>query len=345
MSAFRKIFRCENLEQIWEKIGQDYLNIAPTEVDYGGNKGLVLEFNICKNFKEMQLNRLPDHSPKKFYLPQLESLGEEQGPGEMPKDKHAIWGVRPCDLEGLSVLVDVFLEEDNIDPYFASRFANTLFIAFSCPKAEKGCFCESLGFNPLQTTKAPLIVYQRDQDYLIEVLNEEYEHYLVGCQASSVNELEKYLQEAQQKRQKQKFDIQLTTPLPFLELFEEPLWENLAQTCLGCGVCTYYCPTCYCFGFIWENEAGQITKWRTWDGCMYKNFVMHSSGHNPRDTQGKRLRQRIMHKFSYHPQRFKQLACVGCGRCTDNCPVKIDIKEIIAQLDNLQSSKGVLPNE
>ena len=26
-----------------------------------------------------------------------------------------------------------------------------------------------------------------------------------------------------------------------------PLWEETAHRCLNCGVCTFLCPTCYCF--------------------------------------------------------------------------------------------------
>jgi predicted aldo/keto reductase-like oxidoreductase len=41
------------------------------------------------------------------------------------------------------------------------------------------------------------------------------------------------------------------------------------------------------------------------------------------------MRQRIMHKFNYFVDNFGQTACVGCGRCLINCPVNMDIREII----------------
>ena len=39
-----------------------------------------------------------------------------------------------------------------------------------------------------------------------------------------------------------------------------------------------------------------------------------------------------MHKFSYFPQNYGTLGCVGCGRCLDNCPAGVDIREIIQQI-------------
>jgi len=41
------------------------------------------------------------------------------------------------------------------------------------------------------------------------------------------------------------------------------------------------------------------------------------------------MRQRVMHKLNYFPKEFGAFACVGCGRCVRECPVNLDIREII----------------
>ncbi len=41
------------------------------------------------------------------------------------------------------------------------------------------------------------------------------------------------------------------------------------------------------------------------------------------------MRQRIMHKFSYYVKNFDEVACVGCGRCVENCPINLDLREIV----------------
>jgi len=52
-------------------------------------------------------------------------------------------------------------------------------------------------------------------------------------------------------------------------------------------------------------------------------------GFNPRPTVKERFRQRIMHKLSYLPRSQAMTGCVGCGRCVTECPVNLDIREVM----------------
>ena len=54
-----------------------------------------------------------------------------------------------------------------------------------------------------------------------------------------------------------------------------------------------------------------------------------AAGEDHRKQKHSRYRQRIYHKFSYFKENFDFHSCVGCGRCTRHCPVKIDIVEIV----------------
>ena len=63
--------------------------------------------------------------------------------------------------------------------------------------------------------------------------------------------------------------------------------------------------------------------------CQYPAFTLEASGHNPRTSSRERMRQRIMHKFSYYVKNFDEVACVGCGRCIENCPINLDLREIV----------------
>ena len=65
---------------------------------------------------------------------------------------------------------------------------------------------------------------------------------------------------------------------------------------------------------------------------MFEEYTVHASGHNPRPTRKERTRNRINHKYSYYPAHFDVIACVGCGRCINLCPVNIDILEILDQV-------------
>ena len=114
--------------------------------------------------------------------------------------------------------------------------------------------------------------------------------------------------------------------------FDASVWHDIHRKCLGCGVCTYFCPTCHCFDITDEAEGLQGRRIRTWDSCMYPLFTMHASGHNPRPTRKERMRQRIMHKFVYSMEQYGKRFCVGCGRCVINCPVNLDLRFVIKEI-------------
>jgi len=108
-------------------------------------------------------------------------------------------------------------------------------------------------------------------------------------------------------------------------------WEKISDACLSCGACTFVCPTCYCFDICDETLFAAGVRRRVWDSCMFTDFTMEASGHNPRTKVYQRLRQKICHKYSFHIRKYGVISCVGCGRCTRNCPVNIDIFSIVDQ--------------
>ena len=100
---------------------------------------------------------------------------------------------------------------------------------------------------------------------------------------------------------------------------------RLATRCIGCGACAFLCPACHCFDIVDEGTEAKGVRRKNWDACAFGTFTNHASGHNPRDVQNKRYRNRIMHKFKYYDDKFGKTLCTGCGRCVRACPVGIDI--------------------
>mgnify|MGYP001094651730 CR=1 FL=1 len=49
----------------------------------------------------------------------------------------------------------------------------------------------------------------------------------------------------------------------------------------------------------------------------------------PFEINGMRLRNRFYCKFYYYPQQYGPIACTGCGRCVESCPVNVDITEVL----------------
>ena len=64
---------------------------------------------------------------------------------------------------------------------------------------------------------------------------------------------------------------------------------------------------------------------------MYPEYTMQASGYNPRPDKMNRIRNRVFHKFNYLPKNNQIFGCVGCGRCITECPVNIDIIEVVNQ--------------
>ena len=117
-----------------------------------------------------------------------------------------------------------------------------------------------------------------------------------------------------------------------LKLFDSPKWAGLSEACLGCGTCTFVCPTCQCYDIRDFNTGHGIQRFRCWDSCMYSDFTRMAHG-NPRLTQLERFRQRFMHKLVYFPSNNDgEYGCVGCGRCLSKCPISMNIVKVIKTL-------------
>ena len=116
------------------------------------------------------------------------------------------------------------------------------------------------------------------------------------------------------------------------ELFNSPEWDELSQTCLGCGTCTFVCPTCQCYDIKDFNTGHGVVRYRCWDSCMYSEFTKMAHGNN-RLTQKERFRQRFMHKLVYYPENNEGLfSCVGGGRCLTRCPISMNIVKVMKKL-------------
>jgi len=303
-------------------------------------KGRVL-FTEVSSADEVKLDyRNTDLSPKGLFLPQCEAICTFTGDAfqEVPltKDKQVVFGMRPCDAAALSHLDRVFTEGSQKDPCWLARRENTVIISIACSDPLDSCFCTSVDGSPVAKKGSDIMVYTIDDTLLFEAFTEKGKALLTL--ASSF--LKKPKESALEARQK--YESAAVKKVPALNLadikeklrgcFDLTLWSSIAERCLGCGVCTYLCPTCHCFDITDQTDGERGRRIRSWDSCQYSLFTLHASGHNPRPSKKERMRQRILHKFLYAQDNFKETFCVGCGRCIRSCPVNLDIKETIAVL-------------
>jgi formate hydrogenlyase subunit 6/NADH:ubiquinone oxidoreductase subunit I len=237
-----------------------------------------------------------------------------------------LWGVRPCDAIGIGELSAIF-NWDYKDEIYNNRLSRVTVFGFSCSKADEYCFCTSVGGNPGNTEGSDILFTRlgEDGDYLAEILTEK---------GSAVVSLASGLFEKAGETKKEQFLADVPVSFKKEEVrekldkfFESEQWVEQSLKCLGCGACAYVCPTCACFDIQDESHGKSGSRVRCWDSCGFSHFTIHTSGHNPREVQSQRWRQRIMHKFSYMPERLSIYGCTGCGRCSRACPVDMNILE------------------
>ncbi|MBU0497115.1 MAG: 4Fe-4S dicluster domain-containing protein [Candidatus Thermoplasmatota archaeon] len=321
---------------IKEMIGKNRV-YAPVEND---NVTLFKEINTPSNINLDFINsKIP---PKSLLFQQTETLFKfipgtkgKIDPPDLDDKKTVIFGIRPCDAKSFAILDHAFTGDFN-DPYFINHRKNTTLVGMSCTKPGINCFCTSFNDSPAQSKYLDILLTDIGDKYYVEVTNEK------GKQLAK--DLKKHMQPAKESDTEKKKEIEkkaikqitrnqktegITEKLD--KIFENPFWKEVANKCVSCGTCTYLCPTCHCFDIQDESTLTKGARVRVWDTCMNPEYTLHASKFNPRPARTNRVRNRIYHKYNYYPKNFDIIACVGCGRCIDLCPVNIDIIDVVTK--------------
>ncbi|MFB0558258.1 MAG: 4Fe-4S dicluster domain-containing protein [Candidatus Bathyarchaeia archaeon] len=289
----------------------------------------------CLDFYNTKLSSkeilFPQNEVLFIYKKDSETIDTEATPST--KLEWVIFGVRPCDARGIA-LTDVFFSsgEHKDQPYLEKR-DRTAIVGLACNHPLSTCFCTSTGGSPFGKEGMDLLLVDLGDRYSVEVLTERGEKLLGVTQglkyASKEDaEMSKRLSEDAERAFRKRLPTEgLVEKLD--GMFDDPIWDGVHQKCVGCGICTFVCPTCWCFDVVDEETATSASRIRLWDTCQFPVFTLQGSGFNPRPTGKERMRQRVMHKLNYFMKEFGAFACVGCGRCVRECPVNLDIREIM----------------
>ena len=304
---------------------------------YGPKKtGDRIDFGRIGSAAEMDLAYLQTDQSAKFLLfPKAELLfrfrSGKDGTAIQEKSlqdigRKVLFGVHPCDAAAIGALKTLFTS-DSPDPLFARRLDSLTVIGLSCSEADGDCFCDSMGGGPGDTKGSDILLTRMaDGDFLAEIVTETGRGIVALTPdlflPAPAEEKRQYLAEVKSEIVPEEIASRLKS------IFDrEDFWTEQSIRCIGCGACAFVCPVCACFDIQDEGNRESGIRLRCWDSCGFSLFTLHASGHNPRELQSQRWRQRVMHKFSYMPETLGVLGCVGCGRCSRACPSDLNLLE------------------
>ena len=334
-----------------KKLALSKLNNLFTEISQGrklyipaDNKG---QAQFLPYVDGMEMTKLLNtvRSAKDLFFPQVENLVSFKVSGKEieiienrdVKEDFVLFGVRACDVKSFETLDRVYLEPDAVDTYYAQRRDHATVISLACNEPEETCFCGVFGIdaaNPLADVTAWIVGEEmifRCNTEKGKALMSKIE-LLVPAQEDDVLKTQDAIRAIIEKTPHNNLTTELFNEEHMLEIFNSDKWQSLSESCIGCGTCTYICPTCQCYDIREYDTGKDVKRFRCWDSCMFSDFTQMSAG-QPRPTQKERFRQRFMHKLVYFPAKNQgEYGCVGCGRCLQKCPINMNIVKVMKTL-------------
>lgn len=325
-----------SLNALFAKIAADKKLYLPIE------KAGKVDFYEWSEGENVRLDALKTvKSAKDVFFPQVENLLKFRVEGKsieinqapLCEEDFVIFGVRGCDAKSFEILDRVFLVDPR-DEFYASRRAHGIVVTLACGEPEESCFCTNFGVNPANPG-GDVTAWIVGEEMYLQANSEKGEKLIAELDEAdkkAAEDEQARISEIAQKLPLNGLNLEGFDGAHLMEKFNDPKWEGLSRACLGCGTCTFVCPTCQCYDIRDFDNGKSVTRYRCWDSCMYSDFTLMAA-ENSRHTQLQRYRQRFMHKLVYFPANNEGVySCVGCGRCVEKCPQGLNIVRVIKAL-------------
>jgi sulfhydrogenase subunit beta (sulfur reductase) len=318
----------------WDKILEQLILSYSIFATVTNESGLDYELLKPELIPHISYNKpKPATSLKNFFLPVKENV-------TTPRDQEKpriIMGVPNCDIEGLNLLDEIYLDKDYTDIFFSNRRKQTVLISSDCFSIQEHCHCLSYDVKPYSSKTADLSITELDGMIIFRTLNtrgDEFVNMIPGVatlkESSSLTaiegkhkEIEVLLSDSNRNLPDYKSSGKRVASAG------QEIWKRYSSDCVSCGACTAICPTCTCFLLI--DKPG-FEKVRQMDACQYPGFERVAGGEDALYELPVRFRNRYMCKYFWKPGKFKSLACTGCGRCIEACIGKISKNELFMEL-------------
>jgi len=284
----------------------------------------------------------PAGTLRECFTPETETLFEYKISGQsveiedglVEQKDRLIFGARACDAAALKYVDAVYSMVQPRDEQYFNRREHTVIAGVFCGNPAWSCFCTEVNDYLANPIEMDLLFTDIGDKYYVQAFTPKGEEIAGASQFQSATADDTQAAEAARQKTLDSMPKRADHEEACLKFdWDHPIFKQLSQKCLGCGICAFNCPTCHCFD-IQECAKGTCgSRFRCWDTCQFEKFTLMGHGHNPRPSRQERTRQRVFHKFNYSIERYGMLGCVGCGRCISMCPVNIDIKQVVGELE------------
>ena len=332
----------DKIDSLFELIGSK----QPLYLPVDNNSGKA-DFARWEKGTKLSESLKTTRSAKDFFFPKTEHMVSYELNGQEVKvvdprkevEDFVIFGVRACDAKGFTAIDNVYLNMDPVDSYYKNRREHGTVIVLACNDPAKTCFCSTFGIDAsLAASPAggDVSCWLADGKYYFQANTDKGKKFIENAKAAltdsadaAVEEVKKDIKAKVEAQPFAQLDLSKFQGKDMLKIFNSKVWDKVSEPCVGCGTCTYVCPTCMCFDVRDFDTGNGVRQIRCWDSCMYNDFTQMAA-ENPRHTQKERSRQRFMHKLMYYPMAHEGMySCVGCGRCVESCPVNMNIVKVI----------------
>ncbi len=325
----------DGFKRLLEQLVSNINVIAPVETDG------YFEFKTIKHAGEASWDYSNTRlSSKRFFLPQREVVFKHDARtgalNEPVRGLEAVLlGVRPCDASALSILDSILLKPPNQDLFYESRRRSITVVSLSCAKPREECFCNVFEAGPVRGSGEDITLTRITGGLLVEVRSSRGRVLADGFaslfEKAGAEHVEEYgeLTCRLTGGMKSRIEIARERLIRLEETLDEGFFQQAAQRCVECSLCSFACPVCYCFDTEDYFEKNVYVRAKGWDTCASPLFTRMASGLDPRVSRVDRFCHRFCHKLTRIPMAFNSYGCVGCGRCVSLCPASVDIREVL----------------